>query len=339
MTAPVKTEKKTSLTGIKPTGTPHIGNFLGAIKPALSLVEEYQPYYFIADYHGLTTIRSAEEMRQHTYEVAATWLALGLDPEKVVFYRQSDVPEVFEFTWILSCFTAKGLLNRAHAYKASVDANLEAGRLEDDGINAGLYNYPVLMAADIILFNTQVVPVGQDQRQHIEIARDIASSFNYTYGETLVVPDAHIVEDVATVTGLDGRKMSKSYGNTIELFAAPKQLRKQVMRIVTDSKTPEEPKDPDQNNIFNIYKHFATAEMIAENRKKYLSGGFGYGDLKQELFELLDATFAEPRERYNELMANREEVDRILDRGSEKARTIASQVLGKARAKIGMGKR
>jgi tryptophanyl-tRNA synthetase len=336
MTAPVKIEKKTSLTGIKPTGTPHIGNYLGAIKPALSLVADYKPFYFIADYHGLTTIRSADEMRLHTYEVAATWLAMGLDPEKVVFYRQSDIPEVFEFMWILSCFTAKGLLNRAHAYKASVDANNESGRLEDDGINVGLYNYPVLMAADIILFNTQVVPVGQDQRQHIEIARDIASSFNYTYGDTLVVPEAHIVEGVATVTGLDGRKMSKSYGNTIELFAPSKQLRKQVMRIVTDSKTPEEPKNPDESNIFSIYKHFATPQMIAENRRKYTDGGFGYGDLKQELYELLDATFGEPRERYNELMANRQEVDRILKHGAEQAREIASQVLGKTRMKIGM---
>ena len=342
MTAPTQTEKptkvkkQTSLTGIKPTGKPHLGNYLGAIKPALQLVEDYRAFYFIADYHGLTTIRDKKEMKEHTYEIAAAWLAMGLDPDEVVFYRQSDVPEVFEFTWVLSCFTGKGWLNRAHAYKSSVDANNEAGRDSDDGINAGLYNYPVLMAADIILFNTQVVPVGQDQRQHLEIARDIANGFNHVYGDTLVPPEALIRDDVATITGLDGRKMSKSYGNTIEMFAAPKQLRKQVMRIVTDSKTPEEPKDPDENNIFNIYKHFATPEMVAENRRKYTEGGVGYGDLKQELFEVLNETFAEPRERFNDLMANRKEVDAILARGAETAQRIARRTLNKVRRKIGI---
>lgn len=342
MTAPSKTEqqakqkKKTSLTGIKPTGTPHLGNYLGAIKPALDLVEEYKAFYFIADYHGLTTIRDKKEMKQHTYEVAATWLALGLDPDEVVFYRQSDVPEVFELTWVLSCFTGKGWLNRAHAYKASVDANEEIGHDADDGINVGLYNYPVLMAADIILFNTDVVPVGQDQRQHLEIARDIANAFNYVYGDTLVPPEAAILENVATVPGLDGRKMSKSYGNTIELFAPSKKLRKQVMRIVTDSKTPDEPKNPDDNNIYNIYKHFATPEMLTENRKKYTEGGVGYGDLKQELYEVLDAHFAEPRERYNDLMANRKEIDEILGRGADFARRIASRTISKVRRKIGI---
>jgi tryptophanyl-tRNA synthetase len=332
----IKTKKPTSLTGIKPTGTPHIGNYLGAIKPALQLVEDYKAFYFIADYHGLTTIRDKKEMKQHTYEVAATWLALGLDPDEVVFYRQSDVPEVFELTWVLACFTGKGWLNRAHAYKSSVDKNVEAGRDADDGINVGLYNYPVLMAADILLFKTQVVPVGQDQRQHLEMTRDIANAFNYVYGDTLVPPDALILDDVATVPGLDGRKMSKSYGNTIELFAAPKKLRKQVMRIVTDSKAPEEAKNPEENNIFNIYKHFATAEMIAENRKKYTEGGVGYGDLKQELFELLDETFSEPRERYNELMANRKEIDAILAQGADTARRIARRTLSKVRRKIGI---
>lgn len=336
MTTPVKIKKKTSLTGIKPTGTPHLGNYLGAIKPALSLVEEYKPFYFIADYHSLTSIRNPEELREHTYEVAASWLAFGLDPSEVTFYRQSDVPEVFEFTWVLSCFAGKGLLNRAHAYKSIVDNNIEEGRTEDDGVNMGLYNYPVLMAADIILFNTQVVPVGQDQKQHIEIARDIANSFNHAYGETLIVPEEHIVEDVATVPGLDGRKMSKSYGNTIPLFLPPKKLRKQVMRIVTDSLRPEEPKDPSTNNIFNIYRNFATPEMIVENRKKYLEGGYGYGDLKQELFELLDSVLAEPRERYNELMSDKAEIDRILKAGAQEAREIAAQTLSNVRAKIGI---
>jgi len=343
MTAPTqtqdqqtKTKKKISLTGIKPTGTPHIGNYLGAIKPALKLAEEYQAYYFIADYHGLTTIRDKKEMKQYTYEVAATWLALGLDPEEVVFYRQSDIPEIFELTWVLSCFAGKGWINRAHAYKAAVDRNLEEGNDPDTGVNMGLYNYPVLMSADIIMFNTQVVPVGQDQKQHIEIARDIANAFNHHYGNVLTVPEGLILDDVATVPGLDGRKMSKSYGNTIELFAAPKQLRKQVMRIVTDSLTPEEPKDPDTNNIFNIYKHFATPEMIEENRKKYTEGGYGYGDLKQELYELLEETFRGPRERYNELIGNKSEIDEILDAGAARARKYAQRLLKKVRAKIGI---
>lgn len=342
MTAPTQTEeqtktkKPTSLTGIKPTGTPHLGNYLGMLKPALQLVENYKAFYFIADYHGLTTIRDKQEMKQHTYEVAATWLALGLDPDEVVFYRQSDIPEVFELTWVLACFTGKGWLNRAHAYKAAADANIEAGRDTDDGINAGLYNYPILMAADIILFNTDVVPVGQDQRQHLEMARDIANAFNYVYGDTLVPPEALIVEDVATIPGLDGRKMSKSYGNTIEIFAPSKKLRKQVMRIVTNSQTPEEPKNPDENNIFNIYKHFATPEMIAETRKKYTQGGVGYGELKEELFELLDASFSQPRERYNELMADRKEIDAILAKGADTAHRIAQRTIDKVRRKIGI---
>ena len=336
MTAPAKVKKKTALTGIKPSGTPHVGNYLGAIKPALSLVEDYQPYYFIADYHALTTIRDKKTLKRYTHEVAASWLALGLDPEEVVFYKQSDIPEIFELTWVLACFTGKGLLNRAHAYKASVDANLEAEREPDDGVNVGLYNYPVLMAADILMFHTQVVPVGQDQRQHIEITRDIANSFNHTYGDVLTVPDAHIVEDVATVPGLDGRKMSKSYGNILEIFAAPKQLRKQVMRIVTDSSRPEDPKDPDADNVYNIFKYFADPVRLQEVRKQYLEGGLAYGDMKQELFEVLDAAFEEPRARYNELMANPKEIDAILQRGGEKARPYATRLLGKIRKKIGL---
>lgn len=336
MTTTSKTKKKTSLTGIKPTGTPHIGNYLGAIKPALSLVESYKPFYFIADYHGLTTIRDPREMKRYTYEVAATWLAMGLDPDEVVFYRQSDIPEIFEFTWILACFTGKGWLNRAHAYKAMFDENEAEGRDTDDGVNVGLYNYPVLMAADIIMFNTQVVPVGQDQRQHLEIARDIANGFNHYYGDVLTEPEAVIQENVATVPGIDGRKMSKSYGNQIPLFAPPEKLRKTVMKIVTDSKTPDEPKDPDDNNVFNIYRHFATPEMIADNRKKYIEGGYGYGDLKQELFELLDETLREPREKYKEYIDDIAELDRILKAGAQEAREIASATLLRVRAKIGI---
>jgi tryptophanyl-tRNA synthetase len=275
-------------------------------------------------------------MEEYVYQVAATWLAAGLDPEEVIFYRQSDIPEIFELTWVLSCMAGKGLLNRAHAYKAITEDNEAAGREQDEGINMGLYNYPILMAADILMFNTSVVPVGQDQKQHIEITRDIASSFNHSFGETLVLPEAHIHEDVATVPGLDGRKMSKSYGNTIEIFAPPKQLRKQVMRIVTDTKAIDAPKNPDENNIYNIYRHFATPEQIEANRKKYTEGGVGYGDLKKELFALLDETFSDMRDRYNALMDDKAEIDRILAEGAERARGIAVPVLREVRAKIGM---
>jgi tryptophanyl-tRNA synthetase len=246
--------EKISLTGIKPSGTPHVGNYLGMIRPALELARTYQALYFIADYHALTTVRDRETLRYQTYEVAATWLALGLDPDKVIFYRQSDIPEVMELTWILSCFTAKGLLNRAHAYKAAADENVAAGKPPDDGINSGLYFYPVLMAADILLFGSHYVPVGADQRQHVEIARDIAIAFNNNYGEILTVPEAVIREEVMTIPGLDGRKMSKSYDNVIPIFAPAGELRKSVMRIVTDSRRPEEPKDPEGDNVFSIYR-------------------------------------------------------------------------------------
>lgn len=328
--------QKTALTGIKPTGTPHLGNYLGMIKPALALAEHYQAFYFIADYHALTSVKDAARLRHYTTEVAATWLALGLDPETVVFYRQSDVPEILELMWVLSCFTAKGLLNRAHAYKAAVDANETAGNLPDEGINAGLFNYPVLMAADILLFGTQVVPVGYDQRQHIEIARDIALAFNHTYGETLVVPEAAIRQEVQTIIGLDGRKMSKSYGNTIQVFAPPEELRQRVMKIVTDSKTPEEPKNPDTCNIFNLYQHFASPAEIMTVRQQYLTGGLAYGAMKQRLFELLDKTFAESRERYHELMAHPAEIDDTLQAGAVKARAIAKPMMQEIRAKIGL---
>lgn len=332
----VKTKKRTVLSGVKPTGTPHVGNYLGMFQPALALVEDYQPFYFIADYHALTTVRDPKLVKQYTREVAATFLALGLNPDEVIFYRQSDIPEIFELTWVLSCYAGKGLLNRAHAYKASVDANEAEGRDSDDGVNMGLYNYPILMAADILMFHTEGVPVGQDQKQHIEIARDIASSFNHVYGDILTIPEPFIVDEVKTITGLDGRKMSKSYGNTIELFAPSKQLRKQVMRIVTDSKTPDEPKDPDDSNIFNIYKHFATPDQIEANRVKYTQGGYGYGDLKQELYELLEAHFAEPRARYNELMNDPAQLDAILKSGADKAREISRPLMNQIRKAVGI---
>lgn len=335
--APKTETKKISLTGIKPSGTPHVGNYLGAIKPALKLAETFQAYYFIADYHALTTVTDPDLMHQYVYEIIATWLAMGLDPDEVVFYRQSDIPEIFELTWILSCYTAKGLLNRAHAYKAKVDANREEDRDEDAGVSAGLFNYPVLMASDILMFNTNYVPVGQDQKQHIEIARDIAASFNNNYGqEVLVLPEAYIMDDVATVPGIDGRKMSKSYGNVVPLFAPSKQLRKQIMRIVTNSQQPEEPKDPDADNIYNIYKHFASPEDLARVRQTYLEGGLAYGKMKQELFELLEATFGEARSQYDEYMNDKAELDRIMTRGAEKARAISVPMIEKMRKTVGI---
>ena len=328
--------KQIALTGIKPTGQPHIGNYLGMIKPALELAEDYQALYFIADYHALTTVKDKKELTDLTYQVTATWLALGLDPERVIFYRQSDIPEVFELSWVLACFTSKGLLNRAHAYKTLVDDNVEAGREEDKGINTGLYTYPVLMAADILLFGTHIVPVGFDQQQHLEITRDVALAFNNNYREVLVVPEAVIRKEVMTITGLDGRKMSKSYNNVIPFFAPSNQVRKQVMRIVTDSKRPEEPKDPNECNVFAIYKHFADAEATESKRQLYLDGGLAYGDMKNELYELLEETFSEQREHYNTLMENRTELEEILQGGAEKARYIAKRVLRKVRKAVGV---
>ena len=328
--------KQIALTGIKPTGQPHIGNYLGMIKPALELAEDYQTLYFIADYHALTTVKNRKELTDLTYQVAATWLALGLDPARVIFYRQSDIPEVFELSWVLACFTSKGLLNRAHAYKTLVEDNTEAGREEDKNINAGLYTYPVLMAADILLFGAHIVPVGFDQKQHLEITRDVALAFNNNYREVLVVPEVVIRKEVMTITGLDGRKMSKSYNNVIPLFAPSNQVRKQVMRIVTDSKRPEEPKDPEECNVFAIYRHFSDADAIKAKRQQYLDGGLAYGDMKNELYELLEATFSEQRERYNALMENRAELEKVLQDGAEKARDIAVPILAKVRKAVGV---
>ncbi len=328
--------KQIALTGIKPTGQPHIGNYLGMIKPALELAEDYQALYFIADYHALTTVKDKKELTDLTYQAAATWLALGLDPDREILYRQSDIPEVFELSWVLACFTSKGLLNRAHAYKTLIDENIAEGREEDKGINAGLYTYPVLMAADILLFGTHIVPVGFDQKQHLEITRDVALAFNNNYREVLVVPEAVIRKEVMTITGLDGRKMSKSYNNVVPFFAPPNEVRKKVMRIVTDSKRPEEPKDPDACNIYAIYKHFADADAIAEKRQLYLDGGLAYGDMKNELYVLLEATFSAQRERYNALMDNRADLEKVLQEGAEKARYIAKRVLGKVRKAAGV---
>lgn len=328
-----------ALTGIKPTGSPTLGNWLGAIRPAIELTRDHRALYFIADYHALTTIHDGEELRGLTYEVAATWMALGLDPYESLLYRQSDVPEVFELTWILSCFAPKGLLNRAHAYKAAVDANAEAGRTRDDGVSMGLFNYPVLMAADIVAFDADVVPVGLDQKQHIEIARDIADAVNLAYGPVLKPPAPLIRAEAETVPGTDGRKMSKSYGNTLPLFAPPKDMRKRVMRIVTDSRAPEEPKDPETDTLFRIFRAVAAPADTEALRERYLAGGIGYGEVKKDLADRIEALLAEPRGVYERLMDDRGELDRVLGEGAGRAREIAAQVLDRLRAAVGTGAR
>ena len=330
--------KKVACTGIKPTGTPHIGNYFGAIKPALNLVKNYEARYFIADYHALNSMRDPEELKEKTYEVAATWLACGLDPEKSLVYRQSQVPETFDLTLILLAFTPKGLMNRAHAYKATVAQNELENRDPDDGVNMGLFTYPVLMAADVILFDTDVVPVGRDQKQHLEMAADIAQSINHNYKkELLTVPQPIFHEETHTVIGLDGRKMSKSYNNTIPLFEEPKKLRKIIMKIVTNSQSVEEPKDPDTCSIFALYKLFADEDQINAIREKYLAGGMGWGHAKQELFEIMEATFTEKRKRYKELMENKDYIDQILNSGSKKARELAVKKITFLKKEIGVG--
>ena len=326
------------LTGIKPTGLPHVGNLFGAILPALKLADQgLTAMYFIADYHALTTVHSAAEMRQLTREVAATWLAMGLDPERTIFYRQSDIPEIFELAWVLACFTSKGWMNKAHAYKAIVDQREAAGDADPDaGVSMGLYGYPVLMAADILAFDVDWVPVGKDQVQHIEIARDIAQRINHVCGsEVLRLPRAKLDDASAIVPGLDGRKMSKSYDNTIPLFAPSKQLKKVVNRIVTDSTPPEAPKDPDTSVIFQIYKAVASPEEQRALAERYRSG-IGWGDAKAALLERLEAVVAAPRARYDALMADPAAIDALLAAGAIKARHTASQVLARVRRAIGM---
>lgn len=328
--------KKIALTGIKPSGTPHIGNYLGMIRPALELAQKHQALYFIADYHALTTIKDRSTLNRLTYEVAATWLALGLNPDEVIFFRQSDIPEVMELTWVLACFTSKGLLNRAHAYKSEVDANLSAGQHPDEGINAGLFNYPVLMAADILMYGSNYVPVGLDQKQHIEITRDIAMTFNSTYGDILAIPEGVIREEVMVVPGLDGRKMSKSYHNVIPIFSSQNELRKQVMRIVTDSRPPDDPKDPEEDNIFNIYKHFAPAEAVEEMRQRYIIGGLAYREIKEELYQLLEDRFGEARKQYYQLINDQGSLNDLLLIGAEKARKIAVPLMARIRQAVGV---
>ena len=317
------------LTGIQSSGRPHLGNLLGAIIPAIKLskLPGNESLFFIADLHSLTTIKNAQQRIDNVNAVAAAWLAFGFDIEHNLLYRQSRIPEVCELTWYLSCFTPFPMLGNAHSFKDKSD------RLAD--VNAGLFTYPVLMTADIILYNAHYVPVGKDQKQHLEMARDIASGFNAIYGETFVVPEAKIEEQVMTVPGTDGQKMSKSYGNTIDIFLTDKELRKQVMSIVTDSTPMEAPKNPDTDNVFAIYKLLASAEQISSLRAKYLAGNFGYGHAKQELFELIVSKYKNEREAFNFYMSNLPELEKKLLQCEAKATEIAREVLGRVRTKLG----
>lgn len=327
------------LTGITTTGTPHLGNYVGAIRPAIAASRrpDVDAFFFMADYHALIKSDDAARIERSRLEIAATWLAAGLDPDKVTFYRQSDIPEIPELTWFLTCVTAKGLLNRAHAYKAAVDKNVETGEDPDAGVTAGLYMYPVLMAADILAFDAQQVPVGRDQIQHLEMARDIAQRFNHIYGrDFFVLPEVVIEEQVATLPGLDGRKMSKSYDNTIPLFAGgAKQLRETIMRIVTDSRTPGEPKDPDSSALFVLFRAFAS-EAESTAFRSALEEGIGWGEAKQVLYERLEADIAPMRERYEELMARPADIEDILREGARKARAIAGPKIAELRDAIGL---
>lgn len=331
-------EKKTVLTGITTTGTPHIGNYLGAIKPAIEMSqdEKYNNFYFLADFHALIKCHDPERVAQSTREIAATWLALGLDTDKATFYRQTDIPEITELTWILTCMCSKGLMNRAHAYKASVDANRDAGKSDlDDGVTMGLFSYPILMASDILMFNADLIPVGKDQIQHIEMARDMAGRFNHTYENLFTLPEAVVDEETQLIPGLDGRKMSKSYDNTIPLFCSADELYKLIKQIKTDTREPGEPKDADDSTIFQLYSYFANAQETAAMRQQF-ENGIGWGDAKKELFEYLDAKLTEPRERYNQLMGDLGAVEEVLLKGAEKAREVAAPIMDKARIAAGI---
>jgi len=317
------------LTGVQSTGTPHLGNLLGAILPAVKMAIKpgNDSFLFIADMHSLTQIKDGIELRENTYSTAATWLACGLDVEKTVFYRQSDVPEVTELTWYLSCFFPYQRLTLAHSFKDKAD------RLGD--VNAGLFNYPMLMAADILLYDAEIVPVGKDQLQHLEIARDIANRINSKMGQILVPPKAELQKDSMYIPGTDGEKMSKSKGNIINIFLPEKQLRKQIMKIQTDSTPLEDPKNPDTCNLFALYKLIASEQQIADMRKNYEQGGYGYGHAKQSFFELMLDEFADIRTRYSYFMENKHEIDKALAVGAEKARVVAQEVLKRTREKLG----
>ena len=327
---------KKILTGITTTGTPHLGNYVGAIRPAIasSNEKEHDSFLFLADYHALIKSKDPEALRRSCLEIAATWIASGLDIDKTYFYRQSDIPEILELNWILSNFTAKGLMNRAHAYKAAVDDNEKAD--PDKGITMGLFSYPVLMAADILMFKATHVPVGQDQVQHIEMTRDIAQRFNHHHGEIFVIPEGVIDKESAVLPGLDGRKMSKSYGNIIPLFCDSKTLRKHVMKIKTNSLEPGEPKSSEDCLLFDIYKSFASDSQISSMQKD-LEDGISWGDAKNQLYELLDEQLSSYRLRYDELMSDPSYLDKVLRDGAERAREVAHTNLNEIKSVIGLG--
>ena len=333
-------KKAIVLTGITTTGTPHLGNYVGAIRPAITASKDANvaPFYFLADYHALIKCQEPERVRQSSLEIAATWLALGLDTSNAVFYRQSDVPEIMELTWMLTCVASKGLMNRAHAYKAAVAENEQGGENDPDkGINMGLFSYPILMAADILMFNANKVPVGKDQIQHIEMARDIAGRFNHIYGEHFVLPEAIIDEHGATLLGLDGRKMSKSYNNTIPLFEPEKKLKKLINKIKTNSLEPGEPKDPDDCTLFSIYRSFATTEQVLEVRQQY-AAGIAWGEMKRVLFEHINDHITPARERYEALMQAPEHIEEQLQEGALKARAVSAPFIKELRKAVGISR-
>ena len=326
------------LTGITTTGTPHLGNYVGAIRPAIAASRDtsIESFFFLADYHALIKCQDPELVRQSSKEIAATWLALGLDTEHALFYRQSDIPEIPELTWVLNCNAAKGLMNRAHAYKAAVQANEDAGEDPDFGITMGLFSYPVLMAADILMFNASHIPVGRDQIQHVEMARDIAQRFNHNWADVFTLPEAVVDDSVAVLQGLDGRKMSKSYNNTIPLFLGEKQLRKSINKIKTNLLEPGEPKDPDDSTVFQVWAAFASADETARMRRDF-ENGIAWGEAKKQLFELVNGELAASRERYQQLMDDPADIEEVLLKGAQRAREYSVPLMQKVRAGVGIG--
>ena len=329
--------KKRVLTGITTSGTPHLGNYVGAIRPAVdaSLSGSFDSFFFLADYHALIKCQDPDRVYQSTLEIAAAWLALGLDPDRVTFYRQSDIPEIPQLTWFLTCMTAKGLMNRAHAYKGAVQANEESGENIDSAVTMGLFSYPILMAADILMFNAHIIPVGRDQIQHVEMARDIAQRFNHHYGDHFVLPSAQVDEDASVLQGLDGRKMSKSYGNTIPLFLSEKKLKKHINKIKTNLLEPGEPKDASDSTVFQIWQAFASPDQTAKMREAFAEG-IAWGEAKKQLFELINGQLEEPREKYLELIANPSRVENVLQEGAEKARQHSQDLILRLRNSVGI---
>ncbi len=329
--------KQRILTGITTSGTPHLGNYVGAIRPAVeaSKSTDVESFYFLADYHALIKCNDPDAVHRSTLEIAASWIALGLDTDNAVFYRQSDIPQIPELMWLFNCMASKGLMNRAHAYKAAVQDNETAGEDADFGVTMGLFSYPVLMAADILMFNAHQIPVGRDQIQHVEMARDIAQRFNHHYGEHFALPQALVDDDVPLLQGLDGRKMSKSYGNTIPLFLTEKQLKKHINKIKTNLLEPGEPKDPDTSSVFQIWQAFATPEQTAAMREEFAKG-IAWGEAKKQLFALVNAELAPARERYQALIDAPAEIEEILQAGGERARAISQPLMDKVRSAVGI---